>query len=165
MFSRRNSPPSKPQSTTPTGNNSRAATPFSVLAPNLSVVGNLESDGDIQIDGKVDGDIHTNKLTVGEKAVVNGSIMGNQIRIAGTVNGEITGREVILLSTAKVTGDINHDSLSIDAGAYVQGLCKRVDVELLSPGDKKRKPQEVSDPTAGAAEKPENREASKNTAS
>ncbi|WP_259779591.1 bactofilin family protein [Aestuariispira ectoiniformans] len=115
-----------------------------MLAPNLRVVGNLESEGDLQIDGTVDGDVRTVKLTVGKSAVVNGSIYGEEIRIAGTVNGEITARTVILLDSAKVTGDINHDSLSIEAGAYVQGLCKRVDVEVLKPRDLK-----PVDPPAG----------------
>lgn len=117
--------------TRPVGQDKTA--PLSVLSPNLKVVGNLESEGDIQIDGQVDGDIRTVKLTVGKSAVINGSIYGDEIRIAGTVNGEITARVVILLDSAKVTGDINHDSLSIEAGAYVQGLCKRVDVEVLKP--------------------------------
>ena len=104
---------------------------LSVLAPDLSVVGNIVSDGDIQIDGKVNGDIRSVKLTVGETAVVNGTIYGDQIRIAGTVKGEIVARVVILTATAKVTGDIRHDSLSIEAGAFVQGLCKRIEPEQL----------------------------------
>lgn len=122
-------------------------TPLSVLSPNLRVIGNLESEGDLQIDGTVDGDIRTVKLTVGKSAVINGSIYGEKIRIAGTVNGEITAKTVVLLDTAKVTGDINHDSLSIEAGAYVQGLCKRVDVEVLKP--KGAKPVDASSADKG----------------
>ena len=106
---------------------------LSVLAPDMHVVGNIISEGDIQVDGRLEGDIRSQKLTVGQSAVITGTIYGDQIRIAGTVKGEIVARVVVLTSTAKVTGDIRHDSLSIDAGAFVQGLCKRVDAEQLKP--------------------------------
>ena len=106
---------------------------LSVLAPDMHVVGNIRSEGDIQIDGRVEGDIHSVKMTIGQTALVTGTVYGDRIRIAGTVKGEIAAREVILTSTAKVTGDIRHDSLSIEAGAFVQGLCKRVDGEQLKP--------------------------------
>ncbi|MEQ9491201.1 MAG: polymer-forming cytoskeletal protein [Alphaproteobacteria bacterium] len=99
----------------------------SIVAENLHIVGNLQSDGDIQVEGIVDGDISTNKLTVGSGATVNGAIIGDEITISGTVNGQITARAIRLTRTAKVVGDINHDSLSIEAGAFVQGLCKRID--------------------------------------
>ena len=74
-------------------------------------------DGDIQIDGIVDGDVESNLLTIGDSATVNGSVEGEIIRVAGTVNGEITGRIVELTKSARITGDINHHSLAIEAGA------------------------------------------------
>lgn len=96
----------------------------------MSVKGDLFSEGDIQLDGLVNGDVRSKHVTVGKLAVINGSIIGDNLRVSGTVNGEITARVVILTSTARVTGDINHDSLSIQAGAYVQGLCKRVEIDM-----------------------------------
>ena len=83
------------------------------------------------MDGIVDGDIETNLLTIGASATINGSIVGEVIRIAGTVNGEITGRVVELTRTARITGDINHHSLAIEAGAFVQGLCRRIDPKQI----------------------------------
>lgn len=100
----------------------------SIIAENLRIVGNLTSEGDIQIEGVVDGDVSSKKLTVGASATVNGVILGDEVTIAGTVNGQITARAIRLTRTAKVIGDINHDSLSIEAGAFVQGLCKRIDL-------------------------------------
>ena len=123
---------------------SSGGTPPSLLAPDLHVKGDLHSQGDLQIDGKVDGDIHSETLTVGRGALVNGSIYGGHVRIAGTVNGEITARTVELLSTARMTGDISHDSLSVEAGAYIQGTCKRVDVELLTPAINKKMAKTLS---------------------
>ena len=128
MFSR-----AKNEKTTSVASRPVKRNQLSVLAPDMHVVGNIVSEGDIQVDGRLEGDIRSNKLTVGQSAVITGTIYGDQIRIAGTVKGEIVARVVILTSSAKVTGDIRHDSLSIDAGAFVQGLCKRVDAEQLKP--------------------------------
>ncbi len=99
----------------------------SILSVDLHITGNMESDGDIQIDGRVDGDIKSKQVTIGEGATVNGAIEADYLRVSGTVNGEITGRKVELASTARVVGDINHDLLQIEAGAYLQGLCRRMD--------------------------------------
>ncbi|WP_420547101.1 bactofilin family protein [Curvivirga sp.] len=98
---------------------------LTVLSEGMVLTGNVASKGDMHVDGDVTGDIHSYRLTIGEKATVNGSLFGDEIIVSGHVKGEITGRVVRLTSTADVTGDINHDSLSIEAGAHLQGLCKR----------------------------------------
>ena len=85
----------------------------------------------MQVDGIVDGDVESNLLTIGDSATVNGCVVGEIIRVAGTVNGEITGRVVELTRTARITGDINHHSLAIEAGAFVQGLCRRIDSKQI----------------------------------
>jgi cytoskeletal protein CcmA (bactofilin family) len=99
----------------------------SIVSANLRVTGDLESEGDIQIDGMVEGDVRSTTVTVGEHAVVSGSIEADTVHVAGTVKGQINGKMVELARSAKVTGDIVHESLSIEAGAFVQGLCRHVD--------------------------------------
>ena len=79
----------------------------------------------------MDGDVESNLLSIGDSATVNGCVVGEIIRVAGTVNGEITGRVVELTRTARVNGDINHLSLAIEAGAFVQGLCRRIDPKQI----------------------------------
>ena len=99
----------------------------SIVSANLRVTGDLESEGDIQIDGHVEGDVRSNSVTVGEHAVVCGAILSQTVRVAGTVKGQINGKVVELCRTAKVTGDIVHESLAIEAGAFIQGLCRHAD--------------------------------------
>jgi cytoskeletal protein CcmA (bactofilin family) len=105
----------------------------SILSKNIRITGNIETDGDIQLEGVVDGDIKTHLLTIGLEAVVNGSITGDTIRVDGTVSGQITGRSVQLGKTAKVNGDIIHESLSIEAGAFVHGMCRNVEQDRQRP--------------------------------
>ena len=103
----------------------------SILSADLRISGDLKTDGDVQLDGIVDGDVESNLLSIGDSATVNGCVVGEIIRVAGTVNGEITGRVVELTRTARVNGDINHHSLAIEAGAFVQGLCRRIDPKQI----------------------------------
>ncbi len=98
----------------------------------MTLTGNVASMGDMHVDGEVYGDIHSHRLTIGSKAVVHGALFGDEIIVSGTVKGEITGRVILLTATADVTGDISHDSLSIEAGAHLQGLCKRDEIAPFS---------------------------------
>ncbi len=95
--------------------------PPSILSKNLHITGNLETEGDIQIEGVIDGDVKSQLVTVGAAAVVNGAITGDTVRVDGTVNGQINARSVQLGKSAKVTGDIVHESLAVEAGAFVHG--------------------------------------------
>ncbi len=106
------------------GSKSMAATAAggaSVISTDLKVVGNLKSNGEIQIEGTIEGDIDVRLLTVGEQGKVDGSTMAETVRISGTVNGRVQAKTVRLDKSAKVTADITHESLTIEAGAYFEG--------------------------------------------
>lgn len=107
----------------------------SIVSANLRVTGDLESEGDIQIDGHVEGDVRSNSVTVGEHAVVCGAIVSQRVHVAGTVKGQINGKTVELTRSAKVTGDIMHESLAIEAGAFIQGLCRHADNPVQDGAD------------------------------
>ncbi len=93
----------------------------SIISPDLEIVGDLKSDGEIQIDGTVKGDIDVPLLTVGEQGKVDGSTVAETVRIFGTVTGQVRAKTVRLDASAKVTADITHESLTIEAGAYFEG--------------------------------------------
>jgi cytoskeletal protein CcmA (bactofilin family) len=104
----------------------RKAAPPTIISTDLTISGNLVSDGEIQIDGVVDGDVDSARLSIGEKGKINGSVKADRALIRGRVNGQIRGREVTLTRTAKVKGDIYHDTLSIEPGAQIDGHCRRL---------------------------------------
>ncbi len=93
----------------------------SIISPDLEIVGDLKSDGEIQIDGTVKGDTKAHMLTVGEQGKVDGSTVAETVRIFGTVSGRVQAKTVRLAESAKVTADITHESLAIEAGAYFEG--------------------------------------------
>ncbi len=105
----------------------------SVLGADLSVTGDVVSAGPVRLDGRVEGDIRAPHLTVGAGAQVSGRIEADTARIDGTVRGHLEVRDVRLSRTAKVTGDILHQDLSIEFGAHVEGNFKRRQSQAVAP--------------------------------
>jgi cytoskeletal protein CcmA (bactofilin family) len=105
----------------------------SIISPDLRVNGDLVCSGDIQIDGWIEGDIQSRNVVVGESATVHGAVQAENVRICGTVNGQIRADNVILEKSARVTGDILHKSLSIEQGAFLEGMCKRIETAPAIP--------------------------------
>lgn len=99
----------------------------SIISPDLTIIGDLKSGGDIQVDGSIEGDINSRLLTVGERAKVQGSIVADTIRISGTVIGQIKAKSVFLEKSARVTGDITHGNLTMEAGALLEGHVRRME--------------------------------------
>ena len=99
--------------------------PPSLLSSDLVVNGNLESSGDVQIDGSIDGDVKSGSLTISGTGVVRGTIEADEVTIAGTVTGQIRARHVVLLKGARVIADLIQDKLSIEPGAFFEGCCRQ----------------------------------------
>src|SRR4051812_18846534 len=105
MFSKPNKPVStaaRPETAeTPT----RKPIACSLLAENVSFEGDLASDGDVQLDGVVRGDLKVGHLSIGETGQVEGAITADAVEIRGRVVGTITAKAVRLYPTARVEGD------------------------------------------------------------
>jgi cytoskeletal protein CcmA (bactofilin family) len=118
------SPPPQTASTRP-GPSTMASASASVIGADLSIVGNLESKGEIQIEGEVQGDIHAARIVVGEHAKIIGSLLAQDVIVRGNVAGSVRGNNVTLQSASRVEGDVFHRSLAIEEGAYFEGKSRR----------------------------------------
>ncbi|MGP1395171.1 MAG: bactofilin family protein [Inquilinaceae bacterium] len=101
--------------------------PRSVISAGLKVVGNLESDDDLQVFGSVDGDIAGRTLTVAEGATVNGIVRAETVMISGSISGEVAASSVTVARSGQVTGDLHYHWLAVEKGAVVDGRCVRLD--------------------------------------
>jgi cytoskeletal protein CcmA (bactofilin family) len=97
----------------------------SIIGFGLTITGNLESKGEIQIEGEVHGDIHAARVIVGEQGNVTGNVIANDIIVRGTVGGSIKGNNVTVQASSRVEGDIFHKLLAIEQGAYFEGRARR----------------------------------------
>lgn len=93
----------------------------SLLCADLTVEGNVTSDGEVQIDGTVRGDVRVSRLTIGETGHVEGQVFCDTVEVRGRVIGSLTAKQVRLYGAAYVDGDVTHEQLSIEAGAFFQG--------------------------------------------
>ena len=90
----------------------------------MKVVGNPHADGDIQIDGTVEGDIKSRLVTVGETAHIIGSINAESINVRGKVTGQVSAAAMRSARTAKSPAS-HHRSAQRQAGIRGQGAGDR----------------------------------------
>jgi len=93
----------------------------SVIDSWLTINGNLQSEGEVQVDGQINGDIRCAHLTVGKEATVIGNITADEVVVRGRVRGVIRGNRVILQDSAHVESEIFHKKLAIEEGAVFEG--------------------------------------------
>ncbi|MHB1845777.1 MAG: bactofilin family protein [Deltaproteobacteria bacterium] len=106
--------------------------------------GKLSFEGTVRIDGKFSGEIHTNDvLVIGEGAKIQAEISAGSVVVNGEVSGNIKAKTSIELHhPARVRGNLETPSLSIDKGVIFEGGCK---MEQLSNAP--AKPASVAPPT------------------
>jgi len=98
---------------------------FSYIGSEVTVTGDIATDGELHVDGKVLGDIDCGSLTQGRSGEVRGNIKAGEARLAGLVDGAVEAGALTLEASARVTGDVLYESLSVAAGAEVEGRFKR----------------------------------------
>jgi cytoskeletal protein CcmA (bactofilin family) len=117
----------------------------SILSSDLTVVGNLKTSGDIQVEGVVEGDIRAHLLTVGEGATIKGEIVADDVVVNGRVVGRVRGLKVRLTSSARVEGDIIHKTIAIESGAHFEGSVQRQDDPITGVSKAALAPPKSSD--------------------
>ncbi len=96
-----------------------------VVGPSVKIQGDLNSEGNIRIEGSVTGKINTTQsVHVGEAAVISADLHAGNAIIAGQVQGnvKVTGN-LILQPTARLNGDISCGILRVEDGALFSGKC------------------------------------------
>lgn len=145
MFSSKSkdaAPPAAPQAAAPQPAPKRAArgqSAPSIISADLVVNGTLTSTGDIQIDGRVEGDVRSAGLVIGDKAEIHGEIYAEDVTVRGKVIGRIRARKILLAATSHVEGDILHEAFAVESGAFFEGNCRHSDNPL---GEGQEKPVE-----------------------
>jgi cytoskeletal protein CcmA (bactofilin family) len=89
------------------------------------VTGDVQSKGDIRVDGSLKGSLNTSgKVVLGKEGVIEGDVLCNSADISGTIKAKITVSQLLSLkTTAKLNGDIITNKLSIEPGASFSGSC------------------------------------------
>ncbi len=95
------------------------------LVEGTKIIGDIQSESNLRIDGEVQGNISTiGKVVIGEKGVLNGNLICQEADIEGKIDGKLAIEGLLILrETAKIAGDIQTARLHIEEGALFLGSC------------------------------------------
>lgn len=93
----------------------------SILARDITIEGNINSAGILEIEGNVKGTINGNSVILREECFVEGLIVSDSLSIRGRFEGSIKAKHLHISSKARVHGEIEYESLSVEDGAYIDG--------------------------------------------
>jgi cytoskeletal protein CcmA (bactofilin family) len=102
----------------------------SIIGDGLTITGNVRAKGEVQIDGHIEGDVRCSSLLLSESSQVIGNVVAEDVVVRGKVVGGIKALRVTLHNNCYVEGDIHHQSLAIEQGAYFEGRSRHSDEPL-----------------------------------
>ena len=132
MFSKSRKSPLSASMTSATG--ARNA-PFSIIGGDVVITGNISASADLHIDGKIEGDLRCAAVVQGADSEIRGSITAETVRLSGLVDGSVTAKDLVIGRTARVTGDIAYENITIEQGGQIVGQFSHRGT--VSPGELK----------------------------
>jgi cytoskeletal protein CcmA (bactofilin family) len=102
----------------------------STVGEDLTITGDVTSKGEIHLDGHVQGDVNCGALVLGENSSVEGNVRADEVVIRGRLIGSVRAFRLMLQSTSHVEGDLIHQSLAMEQGAFFEGKSRRSDDPL-----------------------------------
>lgn len=121
MFSKAAKPEKTSDASLSATSERKAPKPASLISQDLTLEGGIVGEGELHVDGVIRGDVRVGRLTLGDTGHIEGSIHAETVDIRGRVIGTVVAKQVRLYGTAYVDGDITHEQLSVETGAFFQG--------------------------------------------
>jgi len=97
----------------------------SILANSFSLKGSISCKGELQIDGRINGNINGEKVILGPESSMDGTLTADEIIISGKFKGKIKGKSIRLETGASVDAEITYEILAIEDGSSVNGVVKK----------------------------------------
>lgn len=97
-----------------------------VIARGVNLEGEFHSQGDVIIEGEMQGTLTTGGvLTVGSEARIKANVTAEEANVSGTIEGNIQiKKQAVFHGSARVTGDITAERITVEAGAQLDGKVK-----------------------------------------
>ena len=97
----------------------------STLSNSFSLKGSISCKGELQIDGRINGNINGEKVILGPESSMDGTLTADEVVISGKFKGKIKGKSIRLDSGASVNAEIIYEILAIEDGSSVNGVVKK----------------------------------------
>ncbi len=108
----------------------------SILANSFSLKGSISCKGELQIDGRINGNLNGEKVILGPESVMDGTLTADEIIISGKFKGKIKGKSIRLDAGASVDAEITYEVLAIENGSSINGIVKKI----VNPAPIKKQP-------------------------
>ena len=105
---------------------------ISTISEDLTITGNVESKGELHLNGRVQGDVRCVALVMGENAQLEGNVLAEDVMILGQLIGSVRALKVMLQSTAHVEGNLVHKTLAVEHGTHFEGESRPSENPLAS---------------------------------
>ena len=99
---------------------------FSVIGPDMIITGNVVATADLHLDGCIDGDVQCGNFVQGNDSHIKGAVRAESARLGGSIEGSVCVRQLTIERAARITGDVEYESISIETGASIDGRLKHV---------------------------------------
>ncbi len=101
--------------------NAEAADDLSIVGAGLTVLGDVDCLGDLQVFGTVEGDVRARTLIVEIDGHIEGQVFAQKLIVGGSINGPVMATDIRIEATAKVMGNVTHNMLTVEPGAFLEG--------------------------------------------
>src|SRR6478752_3055630 len=105
---------------------------ISTIGEDLTITGNVTSNGELHLNGQIQGDVHCVTLVLGENAQLKGGVVAQDVMVRGRLIGSVRALRVMLHSQSRVEGNIFHKGLAIEQGAHFEGESRPSEDPLAS---------------------------------
>ena len=106
----------------------------STIGEDLKITGNVTSKGEVHLDGEVIGDMSCVALVLGERGELEGNVIAEDVVVRGRLIGSIRALRVTLQAMCHVEGDVYHQSIALEQGAFFEGRSSRTEDPMQIAG-------------------------------
>lgn len=121
-------PPAPPMPTAPTKRNS-----VSSLGADVTITGHVSASADLHIDGRVEGNVNCGTLAQGSESQIFGNVTADVARLAGAIEGIVRVRQLTVERTARISGDVEYENITIENGGHIEGRLKHMSTVQSQP--------------------------------
>ncbi|MAH89254.1 MAG: hypothetical protein CMJ06_04340 [Pelagibacterales bacterium] len=100
---------------------SRKNTTLSIIAEGIDFSGEINTEGNIHIDGTMRGTIRANEVVVGPNGEFDGEIVADVLIINGTIKGKFTIKNLYVKKDGLIQGRAKYEILVVETGGKIQG--------------------------------------------
>jgi len=118
----------------------------SIISFGTKIKGNILSGDVVHIDGNIEGNIVCEELIIGNRGHVLGQVHVKNLSIYGALQGSAEAENVMIAKTARVLGDIFHQTIAIEPGSFIEGRCVRLNKQEKT--EQKRAETKTNKPSA-----------------